>query len=46
MSIALVLADPYPVMLDGLAHDFQQSSDFSVKACVSNGNDALGADHK
>jgi DNA-binding NarL/FixJ family response regulator len=43
MSIELVLADPHPVMLDGLAHDFQQSPDFSVKACVSNGNDALAA---
>ena len=46
MSIDLVLADPHPVMLDGLAHDFQQSPEFSVKACVSNGNDALAAVRK
>lgn len=46
MCIELVLADPHPVMLDGLAHDFNESSDFSVKACVSNGNDALEAVQK
>ena len=46
MSIELVLADPHPVMLDGLAHDFQQSPDFLVKACVSNGDDALEAVRK
>ena len=43
MSIDLVLADPHPVMLDGLSHDFHGSPDFSVRACVSNGNDALEA---
>lgn len=43
MHIELVLADPHPVMLDGLVHDFQQSPDFLVKACVNNGNDALEA---
>lgn len=46
MSIELVLADPHPVMLDGLAHDFQESPDFSVKACVGNGDDALAAVRK
>ena len=46
MSISLVLADPHPVMLDGFSHDFHESPDFSVKACVSNGNDALEAVQK
>lgn len=43
MNIDLVLADPHPVMLDGLSHAFNESPDFSVKACVSNGDDALEA---
>ena len=46
MSIDLVLADPHPVMLDGLSHVFQESADFSVKACVNNGDDALEAVRK
>jgi DNA-binding NarL/FixJ family response regulator len=43
MCIDIVLADPYPVMLEGLSHVFGQSSDFSVKSCVNNGDDALQA---
>ncbi len=43
MCIDLVLADPYPVMLEGLTHVFQESSDFSVKSCVRNGDEALQA---
>ncbi|PUE34017.1 response regulator transcription factor [Limnohabitans sp. Jir72] len=43
MCIDLVLADPYPVMLDGLTHVFHESSDFSVKSCVDNGDAALQA---
>jgi len=36
MCINLVLADPYPVMLEGLTHVFENTPDFSVKACVTN----------
>jgi DNA-binding NarL/FixJ family response regulator len=43
MSIDLVLADPYPVMLEGLSHVFHDSPDFSVKSCVRNGDEALRA---
>jgi len=43
MCIDLVLADPHPVMLDGLAHGFEGASDFSVKAAVRTGDDALQA---
>jgi two-component system nitrate/nitrite response regulator NarL len=46
MSIDLVLADPHPVVLEGLAQVFNASPEFSVKACVSNGNDALAAVQK
>jgi len=43
MCIHLVLADPYPMMLEGLAQAFGGSPDFSVKSCVTNGEDALNA---
>lgn len=43
MCIDLVLADPYPVMLDGLNLMFRDSADFSVKSCVSQGDAALQA---
>lgn len=43
MCIHLVLADPYPMMLEGLAQAFEGSPDFWVKSCVSNGEDALHA---
>jgi DNA-binding NarL/FixJ family response regulator len=46
MSIDLVLADPHPVVLEGLAQVFNITPEFSVKACVSNGNDALAAVQK
>jgi two-component system nitrate/nitrite response regulator NarL len=46
MSIDLVLADPHPVVLEGLTQVFNESPEFSVKACVSNGNDALAAVQK
>ena len=46
MCIDLVLADPHPVVLEGLAQVFNASPEFSVKACVSNGNDALAAVQK
>lgn len=41
MTIDLVLADPYPVMLDGLSHAFHDSPEFSVKTCVHHGDAAL-----
>jgi DNA-binding NarL/FixJ family response regulator len=43
MTIDLVLADPYPLMLDGLSHAFHDAPDFSVKSCVSHGDEALHA---
>ena len=43
MTIDLVLADPYPVMLDGLSHAFHDAPEFSVKSCVSHGDAALHA---
>lgn len=43
MCIDIVLADPYPVMLDGLTHAFQDSPEFSVKSCVRTGDAALQA---
>lgn len=43
MCIDLVLADPYPMMLEGLSHVFQESPDFSVKSCVKDGDAALKA---
>lgn len=45
MCIDLVLADPYPMMLEGLAQAFQGSSEFSVKSCVTHGEEALQALH-
>ena len=46
MHIDLVLADPHPVMLDGLSNAFKDTADFSVKACASNGDEALAAVQK
>lgn len=43
MCIDIVLADPYPVMLEGLTHVFQDSPEFSVKSCVRTGDAALQA---
>jgi len=46
MSIELVLADPHPVLLEGLSQVFQTSPEFVVKACASTGDDALAAVQK
>ena len=46
MSIELVLADPHPVLLDGLSQVFQTSPEFVVKACANTGDDALAAVQK
>jgi DNA-binding NarL/FixJ family response regulator len=43
MSIELVLADPHPVLLEGLSQVFQACPEFVVKACASTGDDALAA---
>ena len=43
MCIDLVLADPYPVMLEGLTHVFENTPDFAVKASVTNGDAAVQA---
>jgi DNA-binding NarL/FixJ family response regulator len=43
MSIELVLADPHPVLLEGLSQVFQECPEFVVKACASTGDDALAA---
>ena len=43
MCIDIVLADPYPVMLEGLTHVFEDSPEFSVKSCVRTGDAALQA---
>jgi DNA-binding NarL/FixJ family response regulator len=43
MCIDLVLADPYPVMLEGLTHVFHDCADFSIKSCVHHGDAALQA---
>lgn len=41
MSIQIVLADPHPVMLDGLKSVFSEHADFNVQACVQDGHSAL-----
>lgn len=43
MQIELILADPHPVMLDGLSKAFQELPEFTVQACVSHGDEALDA---
>lgn len=43
MSIELVIADPYPAMLDGMAHAFAKEPDLLIKACVNDGDAALQA---
>lgn len=42
-SISLVLADPHPVMLDGLRAHMQDCPDLEVKACVHDGEAAWQA---
>ena len=44
-SIGLVLADPHPVMLDGLQQDLQQWPEFHIHACAKDGDAALRAVH-
>ena len=41
--IGLVLADPHPVMLDGLQKDLLEWPEFRVKACVRDGDTAMRA---
>ena len=43
MTIDLVLADPQPVVLEGLVHAFAAEPDFQVRACVQDGESALRA---
>jgi len=43
MGISLVLADPSPVVLLGLAHAFEAEPDFTILACVQGGDKALQA---
>ena len=43
MSIQIVLADPHPVMLDGLKTVFSDHEDFNVVACTQDGLSALDA---
>ena len=42
-TIRLVLADPHPVMLDGLLADMQACADLHVQACVNDGDAAWQA---
>ena len=41
MTINLVLADPHPVVLDGLVHLFKNTDEFSIKSCVHDADGAL-----
>jgi DNA-binding NarL/FixJ family response regulator len=43
VTIDLVLADPQPVVLEGLVHAFAAEPDFQVRACVQDGESALRA---
>lgn len=43
MSIELVLADPHPVLLEGLSQAMQACPEFVVKACATTGDEALAA---
>ncbi len=43
MSIDLVLADPHPIMLDGLVSVFEGSDEFAIKSCAKDGESALSA---
>jgi len=43
VAIDLVLADPHPVVLDGLIHIFQNMDGFSVKSCATDAESALKA---
>lgn len=43
VSIQIVLADPHPVMLEGLKAVFDEHEDFNVQSCVQDGEAALDA---
>lgn len=43
MAIDLVLADPHPVVLDGLVHMFRNKDDYSIKSCVQHADAAFDA---
>lgn len=45
MTIDLVLADPYPVMLDGMTHVLAREPDFVIRERVGDGEAALKAVH-
>lgn len=44
--IGLVLADPHPVMLDGLQKDLQEWPEFQIHSCARDGDSALKAIHE
>jgi DNA-binding NarL/FixJ family response regulator len=44
--IGLVLADPHPVMLDGLQKDLQEWPQFKIHTCAKDGDAALRAIHE
>jgi two-component system, NarL family, nitrate/nitrite response regulator NarL len=46
MPIGLVLADPHPIVLDGLEHLFQRESGFTVLARCQTGDETLDAVRK
>lgn len=43
MNIDLVIADPHPIVLDGLVHLFENINGYSVKSCVHDADAALDA---
>lgn len=43
MSISVVIADPHPVMLEGLSSVLGHESGIDIKACVQDGDAALSA---
>lgn len=44
--IGLVLADPHPVMLDGLQNDLREWTEFKIHSCAPDGDAALRAVHE
>jgi len=46
VPIQLVLADPHPVLLDGLQSIFNDHEDFNIQACALDGESALEAVHQ
>jgi len=43
MCIDIIIADPHPIMREALTNFLGSYSDFIIKSCVGNGNDALAA---